>query len=457
MSATAGDHRPLRPRRPWLDRLPGWARRLGAIGARPDDTEDERIRKASLVLITTLIVPLSTPWVVTYALLGLWVPAAIPFGYQVVTVTGLVLLARTGRFSSFASIQLTLMITLPTMLQWSLGGFSASSVVIAWALVGPMAALVFARRPIRWFVLYLALVVVSGLIDPLLTPAPIPEWVNISFFVLTIGSMSVVVYAMLSHFIRGLEAERATSEALLLNVLPASIARRLKGGERQLADRFDDVAVLFADIVDFTPLAERLAPEDLVDLLDGMFSGFDALAERQGLEKIKTIGDAYMVVGGLPEPRPDAAEAVAEMALDMREQVAGQHTADGEVLQLRIGIAIGPVVAGVIGTKKFSYDLWGDTVNVASRMASHGTPGQIEVTDRVRDRLVVAYRFENCEPVEVKGKGTVTRCRLVGRIDPPAVRVGRADRHVAHGLANPPMDLPVRLSEAISEDRTERA
>jgi class 3 adenylate cyclase len=141
----------------------------------------------------------------------------------------------------------------------------------------------------------------------------------------------------------------------------------------------------------------------------------------------------------------------------MREQVAGQHTADGEVLQLRIGIAIGPVVAGVIGTKKFSYDLWGDTVNVASRMASHGTPGQIEVTDRVRDRLVGAYRFENCEPVEVKGKGTVTRCRLVGRIDPPAVGVGRADRHVAHGLANPPLDLPVHLSEAISEDRTERA
>ncbi|CAN5433732.1 MAG: adenylate/guanylate cyclase domain-containing protein [Acidimicrobiia bacterium] len=399
----------------WPDRLPCWTRRLAAIGARPDEGEDERLRKASLVLIASLIIPLAVPWGVTYAVLGLWVSAAIPFFYQMVTVLGLVMLARTGGFTRFATGQLALMLVLPALLQWSLGGFSASSVVITWSLVAPLGALVFSTRPLLWFLAYLALIVLSGLIDPYLTPASIPARVNLAFFVLTIGAMPVVVYAMLAYFTRGLAVERLKSETLLLNVLPAPIARRLKTGERPLADRFDEVAVLFADLVGFTPLSERLEPEEVVDLLDRLFSTFDEMAERRRLEKIKTIGDAYMVVGGLPVPRPDAAEAVAAMALEMQEHVAGYRTGRGDVLRLRIGIDVGPVVAGVIGTRKFSYDLWGDTVNTASRMESHGAPSQIQVTGRARDRLAHAFRFEDCEPVEVKGKGTVIRCLMVGR------------------------------------------
>jgi class 3 adenylate cyclase len=183
--------------------------------------------------------------------------------------------------------------------------------------------------------------------------------------------------------------ERAKSETLLLNVLPASIARRLKSGERPLADRFEEAAVLFADLVGFTPMSDRLSPDAVVELLDDLFTHFDEMAERRGLEKIKTVGDAYVVVGGVPEPTPSAGEDIADMALEMLSFVVGRPAPNGGNLNVRIGIDIGPVVAGVIGQRKFTYDLWGDTVNTASRMESHGIAGQIQVTPRAYQRLIL--------------------------------------------------------------------
>ena len=405
----------IRSRRTWLERLPSWAKRLGTIGVLPDDSAEERLRKASLVLTASMVTALAIVWVGTYLMLGLYVPAAIPFGYQIISVASIALLARSGRFEFFRTSQLILMLVLPILLQWSLGGFLVSSGVMLWALVSPLGALVFSPRPLPWFWGYLALTVISGLVEPYLTPASIPAWLNVAFFVLNIGGVSAVVYFLLRYFMRGLAVERQKSETLLLNVLPASIARRLKGGERPLADRFEEVAVLFADMVGFTPMSEHLTPEEVVELLDGLFSEFDSIAERRQLEKIKTVGDAYMVVGGLPEPRPDAAEAVAEMALEMQDLVAGYRTSLGETLRLRIGIDIGPVVAGVIGRRKFTYDLWGDTVNTASRMESHGIPGQIQVTPNAYERLRHHYRFQPREPVEVKGKGRIVPYLLLGR------------------------------------------
>ncbi len=214
---------------------------------------------------------------------------------------------------------------------------------------------------------------------------------------------------------RELDLERETSERLLLNVLPASIATRLKRTEGVIADGFPDVTVLFADIVDFTSRSERIPPEQVVELLNDLFSAFDRLTRERGLEKIKTIGDAYMVVGGLPEPRPDHAQAVAEMALAMRDAVAGRSDPSGRPLEVRIGIDTGPVVAGVIGTSRFSYDLWGDTVNTASRMESNGVPGCIQVTDRTYRRLHHRYRFQRRGPIPIKGKGDVVTYLLVGR------------------------------------------
>src|SRR5215207_3275594 len=214
---------------------------------------------------------------------------------------------------------------------------------------------------------------------------------------------------------RLLLAEQERSERLLLNVLPAPIAARLKQGEEVIADAFPEVTVLFADLVDFTRRSQRIGPAQVVVALNELFSAFDRLAQRHGLEKIKTIGDAYMVAGGLPQPRPDHAQAIAELALALREEVARRADPRGQPLAVRIGIDTGPVEAGVIGTAKFSYDLWGDTVNTASRMESHGVAGCIQVTERTYQRLQDGYRFQRRGPIPIRGMGEMVTYFLVGR------------------------------------------
>ncbi|MEG4799190.1 adenylate/guanylate cyclase domain-containing protein [Microcoleus sp. ARI1-B5] len=212
----------------------------------------------------------------------------------------------------------------------------------------------------------------------------------------------------LNDTLNALRVQQEQSERLLLNILPEEIANRLKRGDSTIADTFADVTVLFADIVGFTPLSARVSPTELVGLLNDIFSTFDNLAQKHGLEKIKTIGDAYMVVGGLPIPRPDHAEAIAEMALDMQKAIIDFSNTHNQHLSIRIGINTGPVVAGVIGIKKFIYDLWGDTVNTASRMESHGLPGSIQVTAATYQQLREKYVFETRGAIEVKGKGMMT-------------------------------------------------
>jgi adenylate cyclase len=222
------------------------------------------------------------------------------------------------------------------------------------------------------------------------------------------------MYHQIRHEIRdrkraeaALIAEQEKSERLLLNVLPGAIAKRLKENSGALASRFDEVTILFADIVGFTQLASQMAPLELLTQLNGIFSAFDKLTERYGLEKIKTIGDAYMIVGGIPTPRPDHAIAVLEMAIEMLAVTEEFHQPDGQPYQLRIGINTGPVIAGVIGRQKFSYDLWGDAVNIASRMESHGLVGHIQVTPTTYDRLQHLYRFEKRTGLVIKSVGTM--------------------------------------------------
>lgn len=212
-----------------------------------------------------------------------------------------------------------------------------------------------------------------------------------------------------------LAEEKEKSERLLLNILPQAIAERLKQGETTIADSFSDVTVMFADLVGFTKLSTHLSPAELVELLNQIFSAFDELADRYGLEKIKTIGDAYMVVGGLPTPSDNHAEAIAEMAIDIQAAIAKMRTKSDRPLSIRIGINTGPVEAGVIGTKKFTYDLWGDTVNVASRMESLGVAGGIQVTVATYERLRDKYIFEERGLLQVKGKGDMMTYLLLGR------------------------------------------
>lgn len=212
-----------------------------------------------------------------------------------------------------------------------------------------------------------------------------------------------------------LNMEQQKSNRLLLNILPESIAEQLKEGHSSIADGYAEVTILFADIVGFTQLSEHIPPGQLVNLLNEIFSAFDQLSEKHSLEKIKTIGDAYMVVGGIPTQRSDHAEAIAEMALDMQDELARFNVKNIATLNIRIGINTGPVVAGVIGTKKFIYDLWGDAVNTASRMESHGLPGSIHVTQSTYECLRARYLFRERGVIQVKGKGEMTTYFLTGR------------------------------------------
>ena len=238
--------------------------------------------------------------------------------------------------------------------------------------------------------------------------APIILVANALAAFLLIGGIAIYFRHLVDTAEAELRLEKERSERLLLNILPEEIADRLKAGEEPIADRVDDVSILFADLVDSTPMSEQLPADRMVELLNEIFSPFDDLAEELGLEKIKTIGDAYMVVSGLPEPRTDHLEALAKMALGMRDEIS-KHSVEGfGNLQMRYGIHTGSVVAGVIGKRKFSYDLWGDTVNTAARMESHGLAGEIQVTDAVRRQLNGTYRFEKRGEIDIKGKGSMT-------------------------------------------------
>jgi class 3 adenylate cyclase len=228
---------------------------------------------------------------------------------------------------------------------------------------------------------------------------------------------SINVYGTDVTAARQVERANAENERLLLNILPASIADRLRRGEVVIADRFDEMAVVFADCVDFTPFASRLPPTDVVAVLNQVFSIFDNLADRYQLEKIKTIGDAYMMVAGLGSEAGDL-ERAADAALEMIGEMARYRTPDGKQLQIRVGLHVGPAIGGVIGLKKFIYDVWGDTVNTASRMESHGVAGRVQVTEPTRDRMQNLFRFEPRGMVDVKGKGPMSTYLLVGRREP---------------------------------------
>ncbi|MDQ6971583.1 MAG: adenylate/guanylate cyclase domain-containing protein [Mariprofundaceae bacterium] len=212
-----------------------------------------------------------------------------------------------------------------------------------------------------------------------------------------------------------LSEEQEKSERLLLNILPAPIAERLKQGEKTISDSFEDISVLFADIANFTPLADHMRPDELLELLNTLFSAFDTLVEEHGLEKIKTIGDAYMVVAGAPEPVPDHASRMAELALDMLDATDNFNRQTGREISIRIGLHSGPAVAGVIGLQKFSYDLWGDTVNTASRMESNGKPGRIQISEDFRHLLAPSFSIEKRGKVSIKGKGEMNTYFLTGR------------------------------------------
>jgi len=427
----------------WTDRLPVVIQRLAGLGVDAEDPEEVRLDKAMLTLVASLLAVMAFAWIGIYLAIGLPWSAAIPFAYQLCVVASLVGFARTKRIRGVRAVLLVLMLVLPFALQWSLGGFANGSAVAAWAGITPILAYLFGARSWASLGAFVVLLAVSGVFETTLAAdAPyIAADVRAALFVMNLAGPSIAAFLALLYFTterdrtraalarehRLLEAEQARSERLLLNILPAAIADQLRDGATTIAESQPDVSVLFADIVGFTPLGEDLGAHALVELLNEVFVVFDDLAEAEGLEKIKTIGDAYMVVGGLPTPRAGHLVALLELAIAMGDATSHVKTPGGEPLQLRIGIDVGPVVAGVIGRRKFSYDVWGDTVNTASRMESHGVPGRIQVTERVERAACHQFDFEPRTSVEIKGKGAMKTFLLVG------ARNVAARTHEVHG------------------------
>jgi guanylate cyclase len=418
-----------------LDRITA---RLALVGADPRDDDDLRARKSLLVLITALILPVSVIWGALYLALGQPM-GVVPLVYFGVVLGALIVFSRTRNFPSFLRVSQVAILFAPTLSMIPLGGFLAAGGVGLWGILAPLGALVFddVRSAVRWYVAFVVVFLGSGLageiVDPTWTPPP--TWFTTTMLALNIAVGGTVVFTLLAVFasqrreaLDALRQEQAKAESLLLNILPRSIADRLKAETEPIADEFGSASILFADVVDFTPWSQGLPPAEVVGYLDHLFSRLDALAERYGVEKIKTIGDCYMVAAGVPTPRPDHARALGLMALDMLDACSEEIGHLG--LELRIGINSGPVVAGVIGRKRFLYDLWGDAVNTASRMESHGTPGRIQITRATYELLADEFVCEPRGTIEIKGKGEVEAWYLLGRKDgrTPAAPVAAGER-----------------------------
>jgi guanylate cyclase len=389
-----------------------------SIGADPADSTDRRFRKRLLVGIALLILPIGFVWGCVYFAFGEPVVALTPWGYVAGSMISLAIFARNRNFAFLRTAQLLLILVAPALGVVTLGSLDESSSVIVWSFLAPLGAVAFDRpsRAWPWFAAFVATIVLSLVVAEVVRPdaGDLPESFVRTFDVLNIVAVSFVAIMLLVTFARGRDDAQARADALLLNVLPEEVAERLQTDPNPIADDFDDASILFADVVDFTPLSSRLDAREVVGLLDRLFTSFDELVDRYEVEKIKTIGDCYMVAAGVPRPRFDHAHALAGLALEMQECARACLPAPDNDLRLRIGISSGPVVAGVIGRRRFLYDLWGDTVNMASRMESHGTPDEIQITRTTWELLREDFVTEPLGLVDVKGKGEVETWRLVG-------------------------------------------
>jgi guanylate cyclase len=388
---------------------------ISRLGADPRDDDDVRRKKRFLAAAAVLVVPAGVIWGLVYLAFGERLAGSIPLGYSVVSTISILAFARTRSFDVFRTLQLLLILLLPFLLQLALGGFVPASAVILWSLLCPFGALVFddVRSAVRWFVLFVVLVALSPFLGTRATNA-LPLGLVTLFFVLNIATVSSVVFLLLATFVHQLDRERARSEGLLLNVLPKSIADRLKRRPGIIADAYDEATILFADVVNSTPLTRELSPRDMVSLLDEYVGYFDQLALQHGLEKIRTIGDNWMGVAGVPLGRDDHARRAARMALGMLDHIRERQRSDARCLEFRIGLNSGPVVGGVIGRSKFVFDIWGDPVNLASRMESTGVPGRIQVGPDTRALLEREFVLEPRGTVEIKGRGPMETWFLVG-------------------------------------------
>lgn len=402
----------------------GWAadavRRLlvwaGSVGADPTDGAETALQKRLMVALSVGLLPLTFLWSVIYLVAGVPFSAAIPAIYTAVAPVNTLLFSRTRNLGFYRFTQLLMFLVLPWLLMMSLGGFRESSVVVIWAALCPLASLLIEdlRDTSLWILGFVALLAASAILQPYLVPAGLPEAFVNWFFVLNVGAVIAIAFMLLYYFVGQRNFFQERSEMLLQNILPREISEALKAEHKTIAAQHDAASILFADVAGFTPMAATMTPLALVELLNEVFLCFDGLVEKHGLEKIKTIGDCYMVASGVPRPRPDHAAVLVQLALDMRQAVS-ERSFGGRKLAFRIGINSGPVVAGVIGRKKFIYDLWGEAVNLASRMESHGVVGAIQITRKTYDLVANDFECDAMGMIDVKGADRMQIWHVRGR------------------------------------------
>jgi adenylate cyclase len=398
---------------------------------------EEKLSGDMLMLTTGFMMCAAALWLAIYWSMGYQYSTAIPLIFQALSAVTIGLYWRYKRLEAFAIVQLALILFTPFAMQWSIGNFVTASGVSLWGLLAPVGAVTILgnRQSIPWFFAWLFMTVMAGVFDYLLggTVKTYDLSAVAVFFVLNFTGISAMIYGLLWYFsneknklkkvldesFAELAEEKGRSDKLLLNILPPAIAERLKRGEVNIAQGHADVTVVFADIVGFTRMTEELSPVETVRILNDIFSIFDDIAESHGVEKIKTIGDAYMAAAGLESgANIHYADAVAGMALDMQQKIEEYRQRTGERIQIRIGVGTGPIVAGVIGKKKFIFDMWGDTVNVAFRMAADASPGAVHVDSMTHRRLQSRFRFDQAHEVDIKGKGRMQVYRLTGHAAP---------------------------------------
>jgi adenylate cyclase len=387
------------------------AQALAALDVTGDRTEVRILRRLQFAMALASIAMISGLGGL-YAYGEHWNAAALCGLYVGLTVLLIAGVAVTGRFAILRIPHVLIVAALPLTVHAELGGYVSSGGALIWTLIVPIAATMFGfQRAWLWGVAAMVVMVIGYFVHPAASGlSPNETKVHFAF---NLAGFAGFVAGSLRYFVVRIEEEKAKSDRLLHQVLPAPIVRRLKRGQ-VIADHIPGVTVVFADIVGFTPLAAKLAPAELVALLDEIFTRFDELAAKYGVEKIKTIGDAYMAVAGAPEPCADHAPRAARLAIAMRDHVVALATERNIQLAIRVGLHSGEVVAGVIGIERFAYDLWGDTVNTASRMESHGQPGEIQLTGATRTALGDSFTTRERGAIEVKGRGTITTYWLDG-------------------------------------------
>jgi len=381
---------------------------ISQIGSDPNDDDDIRLQKSLLVVCAIPFMLAGAAWGFMYILFKEPLAGAIPLSYSVISLFSIIHFGWTRQYRFFRFSQLMLILLLPFFLMVALGGFVNGSAVVLWSLICPLGAMLF-DEPLhapRWFIAFAILVALSGFLQPYMRLTNnLSSGLVIFFFVMNLMAVGALVFMMVFYFVNQKNIFQQKSETLLLNILPKEIAAILKNESRTIADHYQEASVLFADMVGFTPLSAQLPPVEMVELLNEVFSFFDSLLDKYGVEKIRTIGDSYMVASGVPRGRPDHAQALAYMALEMRDYIANHTFRNNQRVKFRIGINSGSMIAGVIGRRKFVYDVWGDAVNIASRMESHGLGGAVQITQTTYDLIKNEFVCEPRGTVNVKGKG----------------------------------------------------